>query len=489
MANAQAEIQVIAQRLERNNRDAFDGNTVALGRYSMLGTGSPLHHQAPRFLAVFSVVTALTLLIVCANVGNLMLARSVVRQREIAVRIALGASRGRILRLLLFEGFAVAVIAWILACLMANAVARGLAALIPPDPRGAVIRPDFTPDWQVATYALALSVLAGFLFTLAPAVRAWRQDVLPALKAGLPSVTGGRSRLARRLVLVQLAFSVLLLTSAGLAYRSLRAIDQTALGFEKDGVLLVTVGSTGVASGSYSTGELLERVRNRLRSVPGVSTVSYARGVPGSGWAPEELRTDAAAEPIRAMRNDVGPDYFRVLGIAPVSGEGLNATQPTMPHLQAVLNVSLAEALWPGSSPLGRMLTVRSGQRVEVVGIVRDGFFSGFDRDTPGDYIFLSLPQTAPEAGEFTVYVKSAAPSGGPIESIAPAIRMALRDANDDIPVVYVRTMEEQLRSVTWLIRVLTILLALFAAGALVIAVLGSILVLVVLRAMGRGGD
>jgi predicted permease len=473
LPEAGAEIRLIAERLERKDRNAFDGNTVALDAYSMLGTGSPIHQQAPRFMTVFSVVTALTLLVVCANVANLMLARSLARRREIAVRLALGASRGRILRLLLFEGFGVALIAWAVACLMATALAHGLAALIPPDARGAVITPDFTPDWQVATYAMALSVLAGFLFTVAPAVRAWRQDVLPALKAGQQSVIQGRSRMARGLVIVQLAFSVLLLTSAGLAYRSLLAITDTNLGFNSEGVLLVTVNTSGVASGSSANGELLERVRDRLRSLPGVQAVSYARGVPGTGWAPEELRTDASAEPMRAQRNDVGPDFFKVLSVA-ISGEDLVRARPTGPDLHAVINRSLAQTLWPGSSPLARRLAVRSGHRVEVVGVVPDGFFSGFERDMRGYFIFVSLAQAAPDPGELTFYVKSGSEAGLGLASIAPAIRVALREVDDDIPVVYMRTMEAQLGSVTWLTRVLTVLLVVFAAGALVIAVLGQ---------------
>lgn len=479
LSKAQAEIRVIAERLERENPNAFDGNTVALSAYSMLGTGSPIHQQAPRFMAIFSLVTGLTLVIVCANVANLMLARSIVRRREIAVRLAIGASRGRIFRLLLFEGLGLALLAWMLACGLAAALTYGLAALIPPDPQGAVITPDFTPDWQVALYAGVLAVLAGLLFTVVPAVRAWRQDVLPALKAGQQSVVDGRSRMARGLVLVQLAFSVLLLTTAGLAYRSLVAIDDVELGFDKEDVLLVTVSTAGAASSTHSNDVLLERLRDRLQSVPGVKAVSYARGVPGSSWAPEELRPSASAEPVRAQRNDVGPNYFEVLGIAALSGGSLLNSGGTRTELQTAINQSLAEALWPGESPMGRTVTVRSGQRAEVVGVVPDGFFSGFDRDPRRHYLFVSLRQTVSHPGaHFTFYVKAVPDVVGRLESIAPTIRLALREVNADIPVVYLRTMETQLRSVTWLIRVLTILLAAFAAGALVIAALGQYFVM-----------
>jgi putative ABC transport system permease protein len=471
---AQAEIRVIAERLEREDPKVFDGNTVELTTYSMLGTGSPIHQLAPRFMAVFSVVTGLTLMIVCANVANLMLARSIARRREIGIRLALGASRGRIFRLLSFEGLGLALAAWVFACLLAAGLARGLAALIPPDRQGALITPDFDPDWQVALYAMAMAVLAGFLFSVVPAVRAWRLDVLSALKAGQHNVIQGRSRMATGLVLVQLAFSVLLLTSAGLAYRSLRAIDRTEPGFQKKDVLLVTVNTTGVTPTSDSNGVLLERLRDRLQSVPGVAVVSYAAGVPGSSWAPEELRTDAAAEPVPAQRNDVGPGYFDVLGVAPLSGRTLLDAGRKGTNVQAVLTQSLAEALWPGHSPVGWMVALKSDQRAEVVGVVPNGFFSGFERDPRPHHVFVSMRQTAPDPGEFTFHIKSAAEAMGRLESMGPAVRVALRDVDARIPVVYMRTMETQLRSVTWLVRVVTILLTVFAAGALVIAALGQ---------------
>ena len=220
----------------------------------------------------------------------------------------------------LLEHILLGVVALTLALSFATAMTHGLAALIPPDPQGVVAMPDFTPDWQGGIYAMVLTIAAGVLFTIAPAVRAWRQDALPALKTGEHNVAQGRSRIMTGLVLMQMAFSVVLLTSAGLAYRSLAFIEQNQVGFQTGNILLVTANTTAAATSSDDNRVLLDAIRQRLESIAGVKAVSYARAVPGTSWGAEELQTHGSAVPVPADRNDVGPQYFEVLGVTPLQG-------------------------------------------------------------------------------------------------------------------------------------------------------------------------
>src|SRR5262249_31616390 len=157
----------------------------------------------PVFLAIFSVVTMLTLFIVCANVANLMLTRALARQRETAIRQSLGASRIRILRVLFAEGLTISLAAWAFACLFAYCVSKAIVRLIPDATNGIRsnhVNMDFSPDWQVARYAMALAVIGTLVFMIAPSIRAWRRNVLPDLKAGDQGVAQGGSKVSSFLV-------------------------------------------------------------------------------------------------------------------------------------------------------------------------------------------------------------------------------------------------------------------------------------------------
>jgi predicted permease len=472
LAQAQAEFDTISRHLQNADPENNRKKRVVLFPYSATGAGDSLiAQQGPRFLAIFSIVTMLTLLIVCANVANLMLARAVTRQREMAVRQSFGASRVRIVRILLAEGFVISLAAWGVACLFAVWMSHTVAGLMPPLAAGGVpLDVDFAPDWKVASYAMLLAILGTVAFTVAPAVRSWRQDLQPLLKAGEHGIVQGRSGLSSGLVVLQLAFTVLLLTTAGLAYRSLSVIYALDLGFNKNNLLLVTVNTTGTAMTSEANVALLDRLRDRLRSVPGIGPLSYAQRPPQEFWATERVRTEGARDGVLAERNDVGPEYFNVLGVTPVLGRDLAEHERQHANKGAIVSQNLADALWPGRSALGRTMQLASRPAVEVIGVAPDGFFSGYRRELHPRFVFVSMQQESPRPGEATFYVRYA----GGLDSVVPAIGGAIREVDARVPIVYVRTMEAQLESLTWLVRALTALLTLFAAGSLMIAVLGQ---------------
>ena len=320
---ARAELSAMWSRLQKSHPALDQQSRFAIVRYSInAGTGNLIDHQSSLFLAIFSVVTALTLVIVCANVANLLVARAVIRQRELALRQSLGASRPRIMRAQLAEGLALSIVSWGAACLAAWAITRALSGYLAPNSRGAAIMmPDFTPDWTVLGYALVLAMLCTVACTIAPVLRAWRQPLLPPLKAGEQSVIQGRSKLTRALVVVQLAFSVLLVTCAGLASRSLVLVAGAEAGFDTRGLLLVTVNTAGSATNAAGHAALLETLRSRLSSVPGLLQVSYARRYPSENWGREDVRIPGSSnDPVRAELNDVGPNYFETLGVRLLAG-------------------------------------------------------------------------------------------------------------------------------------------------------------------------
>ncbi|HTM26460.1 MAG TPA: ADOP family duplicated permease [Vicinamibacterales bacterium] len=475
LAQARSELTTIAARLRASYPDANKGKTIALFPYSVTAAGdSPIAQRGPQFLAIFSIVTALTLLIVCANVANLMLARAVARQREMAVRQSFGASRLRVVRLVLAEGIAIATAAWGGACLLAWSLSKALARLIAPaGETGVPFALDFTPDWKVIAYAMALAAAGTVAFTAAPAVRTWRQDLLPFLKAGEQGVVQGRSRLASGLVVLQLAFAVLLLAGAGLAYRSLSLVDAVDLGFHKAGLLLVTIDSQGVPEGLRAT--LIDRMRERLMTVTGVDGVSYARVPPKEFWATEEVRIAGAAQPIAAERNSVGPDYLRVLGVAPRHGRELTREDGTRTTTAAVINENLAATLWPRGTAVGRSVLIGPDrQPVEVVGVAPNAFFSGFRREERTYFLFVPMRPDPRTPGNTTFYVRYA----GALDPIAPEVGRALVEVDSRAPIVYMRTMETELEGITSVARLLTTLVTLFAAASLLIAALGQYAVL-----------
>ena len=470
LSEAQVELATIAQQLPRKQGDTARKRTIQLFPYSATAAGDSLVAQrGPWFLAMFSIITALTLLIVCANVANLMLARSIVRAREMAVRQSFGASRARIVRIFVAEGLAIAAAAWAAAAIFAFWTTRTIPRLMQPfDTNASRIVFDFTPDWAVLGYAMLLALAGTAIVSAAPAVSTCRQDLQPLLKAGEQGVVQGRSSISNGLVVLQLAFSVLLLTTAGLAYRSLSVLGASDLGFNKDNLLLVTINTKTAAPTRQEYVALLNAMRERLRTVRGVTAVSYARRPVQSFWGLEPIAAGDGVRPLVAERNNVGPGYLRAMGITPLLGNDFDERDMDRPA--AIVNQRLADTLWPGQPAVGRMVRLGSSPNpVVIAAVAPNGFYSGYRRQADPNFVFVSAGHA--EAGpETTVYVRYS----GALDDIVPAIGRTLRAVDDRAPIVNLRTMDEQLESLTWPIHALTMLLALFAVGSLLIATIGQ---------------
>jgi putative ABC transport system permease protein len=387
-----------------------------------------------------------------------------------AVRRSMGASRTRILRMLAAEGLVLSFAALAAAWCFVLWACRAIVGLLPPANQGFRLEPDFTPDWRVTAYALALAVLSTLAFTIAPAVRAWRQELLPWLKAGEHSVAQGRSALSNTLVVAQIALCVLLLVGAGLAGRSTFLLGGADLHFAKDHLLLVTVNMDGAVSGREETVELLERLRQRLRAVAGVQSASYAWVAPPRHWWSGPVQSAGAARPVESDGNYVGPNYLQALGVPDLVGRGISEQDVSAARKVAVINQSLAEALWPHQSVLGRTLLVgREKQAVEVIGVVPNGAFSSMERDVRPNFIFFPERLNAETWRERTFHVRYA----GNLKTVAPAIRAAVREIDARVPISYMRTMQSQLDEDAAPLTIVTSLLSMFSTGALIVAAIG----------------
>jgi predicted permease len=432
-------------------------------------------------VAVFSIVTLLTLIVVGANVANLMLTRALVRQRESAIRQSLGASRGRLVRLVMIEGLAISAVAGVMALIIAAWSASFIPGFLPQG-RG-TMPVDFSPDWRVALYAGILTLTGTLLSSLLPALHAWRQDALPLLKDGAHTTTGGRSRASRALVVLQLAFSVLLLTSAGLAYRSGTMLTGD-VGFDTKNMLLVNVGTAAAVQSSAENVLLLDRIRRRLAAIPGTVSATYMLG-PFSAWNRNDVRMAPSANPVRVTELTVGDDYFETMGIRVVSGAALSAQERREAGGSAVITEALAADLFPGVTAVGRSLLVGRDQRpVEIVGVAPNAYYTGFTPFSPGGpadprpYYVVLADQPAANPAEPPGARQTGATfqirHGGNLEALVVAVPGALRDVDPAIALASTSTLDSQLESRALSATMLSTLLMIFAGMSLLIAGIGQ---------------
>ena len=471
--DAQAELSTLWSQIQ-SDPAVTQKLRVRLVPYSATAGGNSLVSMfGYRILAIFSVVTLLTVLIVCANVANLLIARAVVRQREIALRQSLGASRVRVVRSLIAEGLALSAVAWLAACLFAWWVSRAIATyLIPAVAPGPVVYPALTPDWTVIGYALVLAVVCTVAVTIGPALRTWTQPLLPFLKVGEQALVGARSKLSSALVVLQLAFSVLLLTSAGLAYRSFTVANGTDVGFDTHNILMATVNTAGSATGPDSHLAIIETLRTRLARMPQVESVSYVPFTRVYPWIDFPVRRDRTSDPVLSGNPRISSDFFRTLGVPLVAGDdfrreaGANARH-------AIVTQQLAATLWPGESAIGKVVLAGPTDRLtelEVTGVVGDAYFGGRVTDAPPRFIFTAIDARPGPPGETTFLIRHS----GSTDLIAPAVARALREADGRVPIAALRSLESQLASEQAPFWVLAMLLTLFAGASLLVAAIGQ---------------
>jgi macrolide transport system ATP-binding/permease protein len=424
---------------------------------------------------ILMTVVGIVLLIACANIANLLLARATRRRKEIAVRLALGAERVRLVRQLLTESLVLAIVGAALGTLLAYWLLDWLVAadLDLPIPVGEGI----TIDGRVLAFTGLLTVVTGILFGLAPALQSSRADVVPVLKNETgPAGTNQRGlrgllSLRQGLVVAQVAMSLLSLVAAGLFLRSLADAQATDTGFETSGVLVMNV-NLGREGYTPERGQLFyEQVAENVAGLPGVKAAAVAQNPPLAGGFlrsvfPEGQDT-TTQDRILVQVNSVSVGYFEAIGIPLLRGRAFARTDTTGAPLVVVINETMAERFWPGQDALGKRFKFFGDQDfTTVVGIARNSKYNGVAED-PIPFIYQPLLQNyTPNAA---LHVRG----DGNASSLAGGVRRTVLEIDPTLSVFNIRTLEEQVSESLAPLRVNVIMLTTFGLLALALASMG----------------
>ncbi|MCI0408155.1 MAG: ABC transporter permease [Acidobacteria bacterium] len=465
---AEADLDTIARRLET----AYPG-TNHLMRARVL----PLHEELvgdvrPALLVLLGAV-GFVLLIACANIANLLLARASSRQKEIAIRAALGAGWGRIARQLLVESLLLSLAGGALGLLVAIWGVDFVVRLAPgPIPRIGEIGLDV----RVLAFTLGVSLLTGILSGLAPALRSARASLDPDLREGRGGEAEGwrRNRVRALLVVSEVALSLVLLAGAGLMLRTFQRLSGVDPGFKPENVLTVSV---SLPNASYPNGAqriaFVDRLLERVGAVPGVRSAATVFTLPLGG----SNRSNSFRIPDRpqapegdpdANYRTISPGYLVSMGIPLLKGRAFTAQDGATTPAVALVNETFARRFFPGEDPIGKVIeTDEDGtRRREIVGVVGDVRFDSLDSHLEPEY-YVPYPQ-APETSVTLVVRAAKDPS-----SLAPTLREQVRALDPSLPLYAVRTMEEYLAASVADRRVIALLLGSFAAVALALAATG----------------
>jgi predicted permease len=390
------------------------------------------------------LAVGLVLLIACANVSNLLLARAVSRKKEIAVRLALGASRSRLIRQLLTESLLLAVCGGAAGLLVAYWLPPILLSVVPET--GADV--NFSPNLTVLAYAFVLSMITGIIFGLAPALQATKLDLTSALNMQGTAVSHrfSRSRLRSGLVVTQVAVSLVLLISAGLLLRSLQRAQSTDRGFDPEQVLALSLDTTAQGYDSPRTADLYRQLTGRLAALPGVKSVGLASAIPFAGTQftgieIEDRGTKLTGPGFQVNVNVVSPSYFQTLGIPLLRGRQFSRQEVTGSESAAVVSKAMADRFWPNQDPIGKHFKDNSSS-YEIIGVASDiSSINLAEHDGPVVYLPAQIDRQTDKGG-LTVLLKA----GGNPSALAGTARDVVRSLDKNL-VVSVKQLEENLDS------------------------------------------
>ena len=416
------------------------------------------------------IVTGLVLLIACANVANLLLARATSRQKEIGIRLAMGASRGLIIEQLLTESLLLSLAGGVAGLLFTLWAKDVFALFIPQTPQP--VRIDINLNGRIIGFMFLTTLATSLAFGLLPALRSSRIDLIPVLKDEGLSFGASRSRLRGALIVIQVAFSVVSLACAGLFLRSLQAGKAMDLGFRDPGHVLLAATDLNVAGLKEQEGLVsVDRLLERVRSLPGVSAASFSTMVPlgfgGHNYSVTKVEgyNPAPGEQVSVERIIVTDDYFETMGIGLVSGRGITEQDLRDSLRVAVVNETFARRYWPGQNPLGMHLDQGRGWAT-VIGVVRDSAYNDLG-ETPYPVIYSSLQQWYTPA--MTLHVRTATDPKALIE----AVRSQFASVNVGLPFLDPRTLKEHISASTFVQFIGASMLTAFGTLALLLSAVG----------------
>jgi predicted permease len=466
---ARSNIAAIARQLE----ESYPQSNEQLGAevYSVAQSPYSLKRSLQSSLAILMAAVAVVLLIACANVANLLLARGASRRKEIAVRVALGGSRLRLMQQMLTESLVLASIGAAIGLAIAFWTARFLPAFLPPYASGEHFRT--TPDATVFDFTIALTMITTLLFGLAPTLQASRPDLVTGLKEGTAPIGRGQHRISllHGLVVTQIALSMIALISAGLFVRSLREAYKANPGFDPDHVLLAAFDPFLSGYDETRGREFYRQLVERVRTLPGVQSATLARRLPLtlSGIAFANVTIDGYAqapeEDMRLNYETVGPQYFQTMRIPMVHGRDFDERDRENAHRVVIINETMARRYWPNGGALGQRLKLTSDW-LEIVGIAKDVKNRSLS-ESPRPLLYLPLLQDY-RSDMILVARTSMNP-----EQAFHAVQTVVSSLDTGMPTFDVKTFEQHIGVSFFLQRMAATLLSIFGLLALSLAALG----------------
>ena len=479
VVEARSEMQIIAGRLAAAYPASNEHRSVDV--IPSFGMDPDDRAALEKFFGLLIGSVGILLLISCSNVANLLLSRADSRRREIAVRLALGAGRGRLIRQLLTEGLLVSLLAGAFGMLMAPWAGNLILAF--RQPSYALRNVDTTPDARVLGFTLLVALLTGVLFSLAPALQSSKPDLVVTLKDNTPGA-GRRSRLRSVLVSSQVALSLVLLIVAGVTLRRMQEIVNQRPGFATSHILMMSL-SPSIQGYSETQGErFYEELLARIERIPGIESASLAVTVPPLDWSGrvsifyegqvpplDYVRGHEFEVGIRVDMNTVARNYFKTMEIPLLRGRDFTERDRPGAPLVAIVSQRLAQRLWPKENAVGKRIEWPSWEGaprplIEIIGVSADAKYRSLVADAP---LLLYVPESQNYSGTQTLVVHTTAEP----EDLVGAVRSAVNSADQNLPVFGVKTMSEQMGDSLWQPRMAAGILGSFSIFALILAGVG----------------
>lgn len=421
-------------------------------------------------LWVLLAMTGLVLLIACANLANLMLARASARQREMALRLTLGASRSRLIRQLLAESLLLATLGTLGGVGLAQILSRALVAFLSPQQNPIFV--ELTPDWRVLGFAAGLAILTCILFGLAPAIQASQTEPGAALKACTRGTTAGRNHflMRRTFVISQVALSLVLLAAALLFVRSFRNIVNLNAGFQQDHILIADFEFAPLKLMAESQMVFKQELLSRMQAIPGVSSAAEVQMIPlsQSGWD-GNIDIPGGAERQDVTLNRISPGYFQTMETPLLAGRDFDHTDVPAAPRKAIVNQAFARKYYGGANPVGKVFhdSDAPGKTYQIVGMVKDSKFHDM-REDPSPTVYVSFTQSNGPEQRSTLMIRS----DESLYSLIPSINRAANQINPSMEIEYT-VFKTQIRESLMRERLMATLSGFFGVLATVLAVIG----------------
>jgi predicted permease len=433
-----------------------------------------MQREARTPLVMLFAITAVVLLIACANIANLLMARGANRATEMGVRLSLGATRPRLVRQLLVESLLLATLGGIASLLVARWTLQGIAALLPPEGATSLV---FRVELPMLVFAGAVAVATGFLFGLFPALHSTRPDLITAIRAGAGQIAGGgvAGRVRTGLAILQIALSTTLLVSAGLFLKSLANVSRVDLGIRVDSVATFAVSPLRVGYDTLRAKVLYARIEEELRALPGVTgvTSSLVPLLSGDSWGNDVRVQGFECLPdtdCNSRYTAVGAGYFTMVGASMVAGRDFTASDADGGPRVAIVNRAFAAKFGLGSQAVGAFMGRASGDDslgIQIVGLAPDIAYNDAKRE-PQPVFYLPWRQQG-ILGQMYFYARSSLP----LDQLVAGIPRMMKTIDPALPVQDLKTLPQQVRENIFLDRMISILSAAFACLATLLAAVG----------------